>query len=78
MIAERLLERARAVAVQDDLALNTALDILKSDRGPSILLLSFAGADEPGHGYGGASTTYAQVVQGIDKRLATLVAKYLD
>ena len=64
----------RRWALQDDAALEAALAILQSEK-PSLLLLAFAGADEAGHGYGGASPVYAQVVEGIDKRIARLVER---
>lgn len=64
-----------AVAKQDDLALATALTMLKSSHPPALLLLHFAGPDDAGHGRGGASEVYRQVIQGIDGRIATLAAQ---
>jgi hypothetical protein len=63
-----------AVGKEDDEVLSTALSLLKGGQPPSLLLVHFAGPDDAGHGRGGASDVYKQVVKGIDDRLAVLAA----
>jgi predicted AlkP superfamily pyrophosphatase or phosphodiesterase len=64
-----------AVGKEDDEVLSAALGLLKGNQPPGLLLVHFAGPDDAGHGRGGASDVYKQVVQGIDDRLAKLAAE---
>jgi hypothetical protein len=64
-----------AVGQEDDAVLSTALSLLKGAQPPALLLVHFAGPDDAGHGRGGASDVYKQVVKGIDDRLAKLAAE---
>ena len=64
-----------AVGKEDDQVLSTALSLLKGEQSPALLLVHFAGPDDAGHGRGGASDVYKQVVKGIDDRLAKLAAE---
>jgi hypothetical protein len=63
-----------AVGKEDDEVLSAALALLKGNQPPALLLVHFAGPDDAGHGRGGASDVYKQVVKGIDDRLAVLAA----
>jgi hypothetical protein len=63
-----------AVGKEDDEVLSAALGLLKGSQPPGLLLVHFAGPDDAGHGRGGASDVYKQVVKGIDDRLAVLAA----
>ena len=61
-----------AIYALDDRILQEALQVLAQE--PDLLLIHFAGLDNLGHGFGGASSEYRAGAQRVDAHLGELVA----
>jgi len=67
------LERPEEVDRLDEAILARGLDLLK-DPQARLILIYFAGPDEYGHAFGGASPAYREIVRRTDERLARVAA----